>query len=97
MFKNDTFMVSIDYYHIRMKDRIAVSQSFILSQQQKDDLLASGVNSAAGLGSIRFYVNDFNTKAQGLDLALSTPLSFIPMGETTMKWKSNYNETRVTS
>ncbi len=97
IFKNEAFMVSIDYYHIKMKDRIAVSQSFTLSPQQKDVLLASGINSAAGLGSIRFYVNDFNTQTQGLDLVLSTPLTFISLGETKLHWSANYNVTRVTS
>ena len=83
--------LTVDLFDIRMKDRLALSQDFALSEQQKKDLLAEGVTSAANLQEFRFFTNDFDTTTQGIDIVLTVP---VPNGDVTVLY--NRTETTVT-
>ena len=83
--------LTVDLFDIRMKDRLALSQDFALSEQQKKDLLAEGVTSAANLQEFRFFTNDFDTTTQGVDIVLTVP---VPNGDVTVLY--NRTETTVT-
>ena len=83
--------LTVDLFDIRMKDRLALSQDFALNEQQKQDLLAQGVTSAANLQEFRFFTNDFDTTTQGIDIVLTVP---IPNGDVTALY--NRTETTVT-
>ena len=83
--------LTVDLFDIRMKDRLALSQDFALSEQQKQDLLAEGVTSAANLQEFRFFTNDFDTTTQGVDIVLTVP---VPNGDVTVLY--NRTETTVT-
>ncbi len=83
--------LTVDLFDIRMKDRLALSQDFALSEQQKQDLLAEGVTSAANLQEFRFFTNDFDTTTQGIDIVLTVP---VPNGDVTVLY--NRTETTVT-
>ena len=83
--------LTVDLFDIRMKDRLALSQDFALNEQQKQDLLAEGVTSAANLQEFRFFTNDFDTTTQGIDIVLTVP---IPNGDVTVLY--NRTETTVT-
>ena len=65
---------TMDFFDIRMKDRLALSQDFALSEGQKQSLLAAGVTSAANLQEFRFFTNDFDTTTQGIDAVITAPL-----------------------
>ena len=65
---------TMDFFDIRMRDRLALSQDFELSEGQKQSLLAAGVTSAANLQEFRFFTNDFDTTTQGIDAVITAPL-----------------------
>ena len=65
---------TMDFFDIRMKDRLALSQDFALSEGQKQSLIAAGVTSAANLQEFRFFTNDFDTTTQGIDAVITAPL-----------------------
>ena len=83
--------LTVDLFDIRMKDRLALSQDFALNEQQKQDLLAEGVTSAANLQEFRFFTNDFDTTTQGIDIVLTVP---VPNGNVAVLY--NRTETTVT-
>ena len=83
--------LTIDLFDVRMKDRLALSQDFALSEEQKDELLKAGVTSAANLQEFRFFTNDFDTTTQGIDVVLTVP---VPNGDVTAVY--NRTETTVT-
>lgn len=65
---------TIDFFDIRMTDRLSLSQDFALSDSQKQSLIAAGVTSAANLQEFRFFTNDFDTTTQGIDAVITAPL-----------------------
>ena len=77
-----------------MKDRLALSQDFGLSEQQKADLIKEGVTSAANLQEFRFFTNDFDTTTQGIDIVITAP---IPSLTGTVSGVYNYTRTTVTN
>ena len=83
--------LTIDLFDIRMKDRLALSQDFALTEEQKVELLKAGVTSAANLQEFRFFTNDFDTTTQGIDVVLTVP---VPNGDVTAVY--NRTETTVT-
>ena len=66
--------LTMDFFDIRMKDRLALSQDFALTEGQKLSLIAAGVTSAANLQEFRFFTNDFDTTTQGIDTVVTVPL-----------------------
>ena len=83
--------LTVDLFDIRMKDRLALSQDFALSEEQKAELLKAGVTSAANLQEFRFFTNDFDTTTQGIDIVLTVP---VPNGDVTAVY--NRTDTTVT-
>ena len=81
--------LTVDLYDIRLSDRLALSQDFALTAEQKDELLKAGVTSAANLQEFRFFTNDFDTTTQGVDFVVTVP---VPNGTLT----GIYNRTRTT-
>ncbi len=90
-FEVSNINLTVDLFDIRMKDRLALSQDFALSAEQKEELLKAGVTSAANLQEFRFFTNDFDTTTQGVDIVLTVP---VPNGNVTAVY--NRTETTVT-
>ena len=82
---------TIDFFDIRLKNRLSVSQDFTLAASQKAQLIAEGVTSAANLEKFRFFINDFNTTTQGVDFVITAP---IPNGNLIAVY--NFTSTTVT-
>ncbi len=87
--------LTMDYFNIRLRDRITQSANIELTDQNRADLLASGVGFAADLQSFRFFVNDFETVTEGVDLVASLPLPFSSSGTSLLTFSGNYTKTRV--
>ena len=83
--------LTMDFFDIRMKDRLSLSQDFALSASQKTQLVAAGVTSAANLEEFRFFTNDFDTTTQGIDVVITAP---IPNGSAIAVY--NFTSTTVT-
>ena len=82
---------TVDFFDIRLKNRLSVSQHFTLTDAQKAQLIAAGVTSAANLETFQFFINDFNTKTQGVDFVATAP---VPNG--TLVAVYNWTSTEVT-
>ncbi len=82
---------TMDFFDIRLKERLSVSQHFALTDSQKAQLIAEGVTSAANLETFQFFINDFNTSTQGIDTVVTIP---IPKGNLIAVY--NFTSTKVT-
>jgi iron complex outermembrane receptor protein len=97
VYDNGTLTVTLDAYRIRVKDRMTLSASKALTEEQKQALIDEGFQAATGFSSFRFFTNDFASDTKGIDLVASAPASFIPWGGNDLSLAVNYNETEVTS
>lgn len=95
VWRSDAWLFTVDYYRIDVEDRIAQSQNFTLSAADRAALVAQGVQEAISLDSVRFFINDFDTKTDGLDLVSSYESDHFG-GETTYSLAMNWNRTEVT-
>ena len=96
VFQWENFSVTADWYRIELDDRIAVSQQFALTDQEREDLVNEGITSAANITSFSFFVNDYDTETEGFDV-VATYAAEILGGSTDFNLAFNHNETDVTS
>ena len=82
---------TVDFFDIRLENRLSVSQDFTLTASQKEQLIAEGVTSAANLEQFRFFINDFATTTNGIDFVVTAP---IPNGTVIAVY--NFTNTTVT-
>ena len=83
--------ITMDFFDIRLKNRLSVSQHFTLTDAQKAQLIAEGVTSAANLETFQFFINDFSTTTNGIDAVVTVP---IPSGNVIAVY--NFTNTTVT-
>jgi iron complex outermembrane recepter protein len=89
------FTVTADYFNIRVKDRVALT-SFNVTAAQRATLVAQGNPEASTVSNVQFFVNDFDTKTQGIDVVASLPITS-DIGKTDLTLAFNYNKTDVTN
>ena len=82
---------TVDYFNIKVKDRLTVSQDYALDDEQKQQLIDEGLTSAAGLQEFRFFTNDFDSATSGIDLVVSAPV-----GAGMLSLAYNYTSSEVT-
>jgi iron complex outermembrane recepter protein len=88
------WLVTADYYRIKVKDRIAQSTNFELTDADRAALVAAGVVEAVSLSTVRFFINDFDTTTEGVDLVASFNSDHFG-GQTNYALAANWNKTRV--
>jgi len=88
------FSLTVDYFNIELKDRLAVSQDFESSDQEIEDLIKAGVAGAASLASFSFFTNDFDTTTEGIDVVGTYSLDS-SAGVTDFNLAYNRTETTV--
>ncbi len=84
--------VTVDYYRVAVRDRIARGAQIPLTQ--------SDINFAQSLGftdifRVAYYANAFDTTTNGLDIVATYPMQFAG-GTTLWTFAGNYNRTEVT-
>ena len=89
------FSLTVDYFRIRLADRLALTQLFALASAEVDGLLAEGVTSARNLQNFRFFTNHFETRTQGLDVVATYAPPRLG-GRTTFGFLFNRTATTVT-
>ncbi len=95
------FTATLDYYNIRVKDRIGISglinPNVVNPNGQTDAqfLLSQGIAEAAELGAVRYFTNAFSTRTQGVDLVISHKAD-TGFGRFNTSLAVNYNRTKVT-
>jgi iron complex outermembrane recepter protein len=87
--------VTADYFNIRVTDRIAQTTAN-LTPADRARLVAAGIAEAATISQVNFFVNDFNTKTQGVDVVASYPFSS-SLGRTNLTLAVGYNSTKVSN
>ena len=92
---HDSVSVTVDYFNIRVEDRLAPSKDFTrgedISESDIQKLVAEGITSAGNLQEFRFFTNEFETSTQGIDVVLT-----IPMLEGAVSLAYNWTSTEVT-
>ena len=86
--------VTLDYYHIEVQDRIALTSTQALTAADISALLAQGVSDASSYSGVRFFTNDFDTTTQGIDLVATYPVAMMG-GETLFSFTGNWTDTKV--
>ena len=101
--------VTIDYYRVKVQDRIGqtgnldlcpvAGEALALSDSRCTDirerLEAQGVSDASSFTSVRFFTNDFDTTTQGIDVVATYPMD-ISGWDTLYTFAGNWNQTKVT-
>ena len=84
------FTLTADFFRIDIDDRVALSQEISLTEDEIVVLLAEGIPEARNFPVFRFFLNDFSTTTQGLDL-----ISTLALGRTTLSAVYNYTDTTL--
>ena len=84
------FTFTSDFFRIDIADRVALSQEIALTESEIVTLLAEGIPEARNFPVFRFFLNDFSTTTQGIDL-----VSTIVAGRTTFSGVFNYTDTEI--
>ena len=92
---NGPFTLTADYFRIAVSDRLTITRNYTLTPGEVSSLLADGIAEAGNLAVFRFFVNDFSTRTQGIDVVSTwTPPEI--GGRTTFSAIFNYTDTAVT-
>lgn len=89
--------LSIDYYNIKVSDRIGNSQAFEVLDADRVALQALGVTNWASLGQVQYLTNAFDTRTQGVDVVGSYVARTASAGTFTTTLGFNWNKTEVTA
>jgi iron complex outermembrane receptor protein len=94
VYSNNPWLVTLDFYRIKVEDRIAQTGNFTITDADRAALVAQGVTDALSYSTVRFFTNDFDTTTRGIDLVASyeTPMWG---GNTTFALAMNWNDTEV--
>ena len=88
------FSLTTDYFRIAVSDRMALTRSFYLTDDEKTALLAEGITSARNLQNFRFFTNDFSTRTQGVDVVATLAPAWLG-GISEFTFVFNYTDTQV--
>ncbi len=81
------FSATLDYYHIRINDRIVMSSS--ISSSDPNSQLGQ-IMSQAGIVSVQFFINGIDTRTQGLDLVANYRNIVMGKGTLAINLAGNY-------
>ncbi|BFT30973.1 TonB-dependent receptor [Alteromonas sp. D210916BOD_24] len=68
---NDHFFATLDYFNIRLSDRISTTSAIPLTDEDIASLIAQGRTDAVKYNAAKYFTNDFDTKTQGVDLVVN--------------------------
>ena len=88
--------VTVDYYRIKVRDRIALTDKIPLTDDQKNRLRDErGVKNAQDIKIVKFFTNAFGSTTQGVDVVATYPMA-LAGGNTLWTFAGNFNKTQVT-
>ena len=87
--------ITLDYYNIQIKDRVAFTSRFNLTETDVEALLAAGVSDATSFTSVRFFTNQQDVKASGVDVVATVPFD-IGDGATSLQLAANFSSIELT-
>lgn len=86
--------VTLDYFRIKLEDRISTTSALPLTGSDIQALLNQGVRDATSFSAAKYFTNDFDTTTQGLDLVVNYETSWW-QGETKLILAYNWTDTSV--
>ena len=89
------FTLTADFFRINVSDRLTITKNFSLDPDETARLITGGFAEAANLQIFRFFVNDFATRTQGIDV-VSTYAAELLGGQTVFSAVFNYTKTELT-
>ena len=87
--------VTVDYYNIKIKDRVAFTSRFTLDASDIQSLLAAGVSDAQSFTSVRFFSNQQSVKASGVDVVATLPFE-LGGGMSALTAVANFSDIELT-
>lgn len=88
--------VTVDWYNIEVKDRIAFTSRFRLTDADIQALLAAGVADASSFQSVRFFSNQQTLRTSGIDIVATTQVEF-GGGVSSFAVAANFNDVELSS
>ncbi len=88
--------VTVDYYRIKVQDRIWLTSPLALTEADVEALLAQGVAEASSFSTVNFFTNDSDLTTQGVDVVATYPLTSVA-GNTLFMLVGNWNDMAVDS
>ena len=89
--------LSVDFFQIRVSQRLTTSADKKLSPEEIKQLIAAGIIRPGGvLARFRFFINDFATKTTGIDLVGAYNIEGAGGSRTTLSSAWNWTATKVT-
>ena len=86
--------VTVDWYNIEVKDRIAFTSRFHLTDADIEALLAEGVTDASSFSSVRFLSNQQTLRTSGIDIVATTQVEF-GGGVSSFAVAANFNDVEL--
>ncbi|MBO9695957.1 MAG: TonB-dependent receptor [Sphingopyxis sp.] len=86
--------LTLDYFNIKVEDRIAVSGNFNLTPAQRAELAALGIPGGDSFQQVSFFTNSFDSRTQGVDAVLTMGFD-LAGGKATLGLNGNYTKTDV--
>ncbi|NVJ49779.1 MAG: TonB-dependent receptor [Gammaproteobacteria bacterium] len=90
----DNLFITVDYYRIKVEDRISLTSPQALTPQDITELVNQGVTDATSYTSVRFFTNDFDSRTQGVDLVANYSTNWFG-GNTDLGLVYNWTDTQV--
>ena len=87
--------ITLDWFHIKVDGRIALTQQN-LSSQDRSDLIAANIVGAETVTAVTFFVNDIDSKTTGIDLVVDSGLDWAG-GRINVTLAGNLTETEITN
>lgn len=91
---SDNFYITLDYFNIKLNDRISTTSALQLTEEDIAELVSAGVDEANNYGRAKFFTNDFDSKTQGIDLVMHYDTSMFD-ARTRIIFTYNWTDTRV--
>ncbi len=89
--------LTVDYYRIKMKDRILNSSFFEITPEIAQELQESGISGAGDLTRIRYYTNDMDTTNEGVEVVASYTRNWDNQSRTVFNASWAYSDQSIDS
>lgn len=94
VFQFDELFFTIDYFNVKVKDRITLSKDFKVTEEDVTALEALGVLDASSFDSVKYFTNDFDTTTKGVDVVANYSADMFG-GETRYSLAYNWTDTSI--
>ena len=91
---SQNFFATVDYFNIRLSDRISTTSAIPLTEEDINALLAQNRPDAVKYNAAKYFTNDFDTRTQGIDVVLNYHFPFNEW-QNTLLLAYNWTDTQV--